>query len=140
VDIENRVRREHSTTASSFGVRRGDFTDSAGNFHFGSVFRVSAGETLSRIARRCGLTTAQITTNIFRENGDPVTAATMNSIRAGERLLIEGVFWHEVISGETMSAIATIWGIPLASLIRANPQIADPNRIRPGQMLLIPAT
>lgn len=140
VDVENRVRREHSTTTNSFGIRRGEFVDSTGRGHDGSVYRVSAGETLSGIARRTGLSAAQITTDIFRENGDPVTAATQNRVRVNERLMIVGIFWHEVIRGETMTAIATMWGVPLASLIRANPQVPDPNHIRPGQMLLIPAS
>ncbi|HEU4561281.1 MAG TPA: DUF4157 domain-containing protein [Longimicrobium sp.] len=140
VDIENRIRREHSTLADNFGIRRGDFRDAAGVTHDGSRYTVRAGETLSGIARRCGLTNAQILTHVFRENGAAITAATINRVNAGERLLIEGIFWHEVISGETMTSIAQIWNVPLASLIRANPQIADPNLIRPGNRLLVPAT
>jgi len=139
VDVENLIRREHSTVANSFGIRKGNFT-AGGAFHFGSIYQVQAGETLVSIARRCGLTQAEMLTRIFRENGDPITVATQNKIRANERLLIDGVFWHEVIAGEAMSSIATMWNIPLASLTRANPQIADPRVIRRGQRLLVPAS
>lgn len=139
VDIENRIRREHSTVAQSFGIRKGSFRDHGGAFHFGSMYQASAGETLSAIAARCGLTAAEITTRIFRENGDAVTAATQNTLGTGERLLIDGIFWHDVIAGETMTSIATTWAVPPQSLIRANPQIADPNHILPGQRLLVPA-
>ncbi|HEX6288339.1 MAG TPA: DUF4157 domain-containing protein [Herpetosiphonaceae bacterium] len=140
VDIENRVRREHSTIADNLGIRRGSFRDAAGNFHDGSVYRVSSGETLSGIARRCGIPIADMLNRIFRANGDAITAATQNRLAVNERLLIEGIFWHEVITGETMTSIAQMWVIPLASLIRANPQISDPNLILPGQRLLIPAS
>ena len=139
VDIENRIRHEHSTIGDSWGIRRGSFRDATGARHDGSVYRVSSGETLSGIAIRCRLTRAEMLTRIFRWNGDAITTATQNSIRANERLLIDGIFWHEVIGRETMTGIAAMWVVPLASLIRANPQISDPNLIRPGQRLLIPA-
>ncbi|MBV9790677.1 MAG: DUF4157 domain-containing protein [Chloroflexi bacterium] len=140
VDIENRVRREHSTLADNFGIRRGNFRDATGTNHAGSEYRVSSGETLSGIARRVGIPQADRLTRIFRGNGGAITAATEGTLAVNERLLIDGIFWHEVISGETMTGIATMWSIPLASLQRANPAITDPNKIRPGQRLLIPAS
>jgi len=139
VDIENRIRREHSTVTQSLGIRKGSFRDRGGAFHFGSMYQAIARETLSAIAARCGLTAAEITTRIFRENGDAVTAATQNTLGIGERLLIDGIFWHDVIAGETMTSIAATWAVPLQSLTRANPQIADPNHILLGQRLLVPA-
>lgn len=141
VDIENRIRREHSTLADNLGVRKGTFVDAAGARHEGSVFRVSAGDTLSGIARRAGISRAGMLTHMFRENGAAITAATQNILAANERILIENVFWHEVITGETLTSIATMWDIPLASLKRANPNITGPRFIiRPGQRLLIPAS
>jgi LysM repeat protein len=143
VDVENRIRREHSTVASSLGIRGGGFQarDAAGTFasHDGAVYRVASGETLSGIAIRCGISVVDMREHIWRFNGDQITAATQNTLAAGEDLLIEGINWHEVITGETMSSIATIWGITLASLKRANPQIAAPAfMIHPGDRLLIP--
>jgi hypothetical protein len=78
--------------------------------------------------------------HIFRENGAAITVATQNTLAANERILIENVFWHEVITGETLTSIATMWNIPLASLKRANPNVTGPTfLIRPGERLLIPA-
>lgn len=137
-DIENRVRREHSTVASSFGIRRGTFNDATGTFHFGAEYRVSSGETLSRIARRCGIAQADRRTHIFRAGGVAITVATERTLAVGERLLVDGIDWHEVIRNESMTSVATLWRIPLASLIRANPQVADPDHIVVGQRLLVP--
>jgi LysM domain len=144
VDIENRIRREHSTVADSLGIRGGTFSalDAAGNFvhHSGSVYRVSAGETVTGIAWRCGLSVVDMLDHMWRSNGDRITLATRNTLAVGERLLVEGIDWHEVIKGETMTSIAAMWAIPLASLQRANPDIKGPAYwIRPGYRLLIPA-
>ena len=45
---------------------------------------------------------------------------------------------YVVRSGDTMWAIARRFCLPLDALIAANPQIADPNLIYPGQVLHIP--
>jgi len=46
---------------------------------------------------------------------------------------------YVVQSGDTMYLIAQKFGVPLQALIAANPQIADPNLIYPGQTLMVPA-
>ncbi len=138
VDVENRVRREHSTTGASFGVRRGGFTDAAGAFHFGGEYVVGAGESLSRIATRCGIGQAQRRSLIFRAGGVAITEASEGTLAIGERLLVDGIDWHEVIRQETMTSVATLWDVPLASLIRANTQVSDPAMLRVGIFLLVP--
>ena len=45
---------------------------------------------------------------------------------------------YSVQHGDSLSAIAKRFGVSLAALERANPQIGDPNRIRPGQIVHIP--
>lgn len=47
---------------------------------------------------------------------------------------------YTIRSGDTMFAIARRANIPLQSLIDANPQIVDPNVIRPGQIICIPSS
>lgn len=141
VDVENQMRREHSTAANNLGIRRGVFRDSGGGGHAGSFYQAVAGETMPSIATRCGLSAAQILTNFFRANGDPVTATTQGTLGSTERLLIQGIFWHEVMTGETAATIAATWGIPEASLRRANPALATAgSQPTARQRLLIPAT
>ena len=45
---------------------------------------------------------------------------------------------HVVKPGETLSGIAAERGVSLDALVRANPQIVNPNLIRPGQAIAIP--
>jgi LysM repeat protein len=45
---------------------------------------------------------------------------------------------HLVKPGETLSGIAAERGVSVDALIRANPQIVNPNLIRPGQTLTLP--
>jgi len=144
VDIENRIRREHSTLASSLGIRRGNFNalDAMGNFvnHLGAVFVARSGHTIAAIAVRCGIPVANMLDYIWRSDGKRITAATRDQLLAGEELLIEGIDWHEVIKGEDMSSLAKMWGVPLASLRRANPQIPPPFVLHSGDRLLIPSS
>lgn len=46
---------------------------------------------------------------------------------------------HTVQRGDTLSHIARDHGVPLSDLIAANPQIADPDKIYPGDQVTIPA-
>jgi spore coat assembly protein SafA len=43
-----------------------------------------------------------------------------------------------VQAGDTLSGIAQKFGVTLALLEKANPQITDPNLIFPGQPIVIP--
>ncbi|MFH1810595.1 MAG: LysM peptidoglycan-binding domain-containing protein [Pseudomonadota bacterium] len=45
---------------------------------------------------------------------------------------------YTVRSGDSLTAIARRHGLSLQALIQANPQIRDPNRIMPGQLVAIP--
>ena len=40
--------------------------------------------------------------------------------------------------GDTLWGIAKEYGVELAALIRANPQIKNPNLIHPGEVVRIP--
>jgi spore coat assembly protein SafA len=45
---------------------------------------------------------------------------------------------YVVQAGDTLSEIAQRFGVSLDALIAANPQITDPDRIFPGQVIVIP--
>jgi N-acetylmuramoyl-L-alanine amidase len=61
----------------------------------------------------------------------PSSTATTTSTPQGQS--------HVVKSGETLSGIARSHDVSLGSLVKANPQVTDPDLIRPGQRLNIPA-
>lgn len=101
---------------------------------------VRPGDTLSAIAARTGVAASVIA----RANGivDP------NRVYAGARLRLTpappgprvgqaGGGLHVVRRGETLSAIARRYGTSVAALARTN-RIADPNRVRAGQRLVVP--
>jgi hypothetical protein len=45
---------------------------------------------------------------------------------------------HRILRGETLIGVARDRGVTLAAILKANPQIADPNRIRTGDLVTIP--
>ncbi|MAP45535.1 MAG: hypothetical protein CMN62_09805 [Sphingobium sp.] len=99
----------------------------------GGIHQVRAGETLSQIAQRYGT--------------DVGTLAALNDIRnpdlihVGDQLTLPAgaAQGYEVAFGDTLGKIAARHGVGLDALLSANPQIADPNRIFPGDQLSIPA-
>jgi uncharacterized protein (TIGR02594 family) len=47
---------------------------------------------------------------------------------------------YMIRSGDTLGKVAAHLGITLAKLLGANPQIVNPDRVRPGDMITVPAT
>jgi spore germination protein len=57
----------------------------------------------------------------------------------GQAIVIPGdLFNYTVQRGQTMYSIARNFGLPLNTLIKANPGISDPSRVQPGQTIIIP--
>ena len=108
----------------------------------GGSYTVRSGDTLSGIAARQGVSlSALLAAN--PQIADP------NRIFPGQVIHLPGSAGgsaapsaaggnYTVRSGDTLSGIAARHGVSLAALERANPQIGDPNRIRPGQIVHIP--
>ena len=95
------------------------------------IYVVKNGDTLWQIARRYGLSVDRLSETNQLQNP--------SLLSVGQALLIpreDAVY--TVRQGDTLWQIARRHGVPLACLIAANPQIADPNRIVPGQVLRIP--
>ncbi len=98
-------------------------------------YTVQAGDTLYRIAAKYGVTVSAIvaTNNI----ADP------NLIYPGQELVIPAsapatsTLRYTVQAGDTLYRIATNYGVSVSAIVAAN-NIADPNLIRPGQVLIIP--
>lgn len=53
---------------------------------------------------------------------------------------VEFTEFYRVRSGDTLKRIARVHGIGLGELVAANPQIADPNVIRVGELVRVPST
>jgi tyrosinase len=94
---------------------------------------VQQGDTLTAIATRFGVSLAALIaanphiTNPNRIFRGQIIAIPGQSPAAGPAYVVQ--------HGDTLNAIATRFGISLAALIAANPQITNPNRIFPGQII-----
>jgi LysM repeat protein len=100
---------------------------------------VSRGETLAGIARRHGTTVSALAA--ANQISDP------NRIYAGQRLTIGGSAGapaattggtHTVVRGDTLGTIARRAGTTVSALVQLN-RLANPNLIRVGQVLRLPA-
>ncbi|MCW5569332.1 MAG: LysM peptidoglycan-binding domain-containing protein, partial [Dokdonella sp.] len=100
-------------------------------------YTVHRGDTLSGIAQRHGVSLS----SLIAANPQ---ITNPNLIHPGQQIHLPGsassapASTHTVQRGDTLSGIAQQHGVSLSSLIAANPQIANPNLIHPGQEVRIP--
>ena len=124
-----------------------DQTSSGGSTAGGTVaadgvveYVVQPGETLGTIAEKFGISSAELA----RANN----IANPNLLREGQVLRIPGIDpleaarlrgqTHVVQSGESMSQIALDYGVTVDAILAAN-ELSNPNDLRVGQELVIPA-
>lgn len=97
------------------------------------IYTVRSGDTLYNIARTYGTTVNEL----VNLNG----LTRPNDLVIGQNLFIPSnseSSTHTVVSGDTMYKIAMQYNVSLNDLIRANPQITNPNIIQIGQVINIP--
>ncbi len=95
------------------------------------LYIVKSGDTVHQIARR------------YSTSADAIIFANQlqnpNVLSVGQALVIPNSEpRHAVNRGDTLYSIARRYDVNLSRLIAANPQIANPNRIYPGQTVAIP--
>lgn len=110
------------------------------------TYTVQSGDSMSGIAKKVGVSLDELV------KANP-QISNPNIIYAGQVLVIPGkdsggstptpppqpqTQKYTVKSNDTLSGIAKIYGVSLDALIKANPQIKNPNVIYPGQVLTIP--
>ncbi len=103
---------------------------------FSLEYTVQRGDTLSEIARDHDVSLSDVIELNELSNAD--------LIRPGQVILIPGVDGsleqvHVVAQGESLSKIASIYGASASAIADAN-GMPNPDLIRPGQEILIPAT
>jgi LysM repeat protein len=116
-----------------------------------SSYTVKSGDTMSGIASKYHVSLAAL------EKANP-QVKNPNQIYVGEKLTIPGGSsssgssgatgnagtssspkTYTVVSGDTMSGIASRHGVSLAALEAANPQVSNPNQIYVGERLNLPS-
>ncbi|MGE5557557.1 MAG: LysM peptidoglycan-binding domain-containing protein [Bacillota bacterium] len=107
----------------------------------GSLYSIKPGDTFIGLARRFGYTLDAILA--ANPGVDP------NRLQIGQQICLPpspgggpfpcfGGSIYIVQPGDTLFAIARKFGLSLAALLQANPEIADPDRIVAGQAVCIP--
>ncbi len=95
------------------------------------IYVVRSGDTLWNIARRYGVSAEELAEVNQLQN--PAL------LSVGQALLIPREdAQYTVRQGDTLWAIARRYGLSLSCLLGANPQITNPDHIRPGQILRLP--
>lgn len=105
----------------------------------GGSYRVKSGDTFEDIALASGLSKEEL------RAANP-HVSNISRIMIGQVLTIPikvpeksiGLVQHRVGSGETFGGIADLYGLRIAELKKANPQIYNVARIRIGQTIYIP--
>ena len=95
------------------------------------IYVVRSGDTIYQIARR------------YSTSMDSIISANQlqnpNVLSVGQALIIPTSETRRTVGrGDTLYSIARRHGVSLQRLIAANPQIANPNRVYPGQTVVIP--
>lgn len=62
---------------------------------------------------------------------------TESGMENGEKQTGEGAAYHTVAAGDTLWGIANTYGVSLTAVIGWNPQIKNPNLIRPGEKVRV---
>jgi LysM repeat protein len=105
-------------------------------------YRIRAGDTLSGVAEKFGITVSALTeANAQIANPDlvfpnelvfiPGPAAPADDLAS----IMAAVVTYVVQPGDTMTSIAAAHNMTLAGLEAANPQVHNPNKIQAGQLL-----
>ncbi len=121
----------------------------------GRTYQIRPGDTLGKIARAHGLTVAELkaynrlTSDMIRAGAalaipasaavQPAeeTVATTTETTRPAAAAPAGAFKHTVAPGESMTVIASRYGVKIGDIAFAN-KVRDPSLIRPGQELIIP--
>jgi LysM repeat protein len=99
------------------------------------IYVVEAGDSLSGIATEYGVSMDELLT-ANPQIKDP------NLIRTGMELVIPTAVagQYVILPGDSLSQIAQNFHVSLQDLLRANPQIQNPDQIYVGEVLTIPVT
>lgn len=104
-----------------------------------STYKVVAGDTLSGIAVRHGISLADLErANPQIRNPDVIHIGQVLHLPHGAKELPKATT-YKVRKGDSLSEIAVAHGVTLTALERANPAVRNPNMILVGQVLHIPA-
>ena len=105
------------------------------------IYTVKKGDTLSGIAAKHGVTVEELLQyNPGITNPDVIDVGMKIKIPKAKAPAPGGdwLHQHKVVQGDTLWKLSKAWGVPLADLIKANPQLKNPNVLMTGETVYIP--
>jgi len=103
------------------------------------AYTVQPGDTMFTIAQRFGVSLdALIAANPQIPDPSEIRPGQIVCVPQASVTCPPNTFAYTVQPGDTMFSIAQRFGVSLDALIAANPQIPNPNQIRPGQIVCVP--
>lgn len=93
---------------------------------------VQPGDSVYAIAERYGVSMQKIIDENRLQNPERLVV--------GQTIVITGdLVTHTVTAGQSLYSIARSYGVTVSSLLRLNPDIANPNQIQVGEVIVVPA-
>ncbi|WP_190287532.1 LysM peptidoglycan-binding domain-containing protein [Paenibacillus darwinianus] len=107
------------------------------------IHMVKKGDTMYAIAKKYGVGVEQLLQlNPDIANPDVIDVGTKVKVPSGggkpKPSAGDWMHQHLVKQGDTLWNLSKAWGIPLADMIQANPQLKNPNVLMTGEMVNIP--
>ena len=105
------------------------------------IYTVKKGDTLSGIAAKHGVTVQDLLQhNPGIQNPDVIDVGMKIKIPSAKASPPAGgwLHQHKVVQGDTLWKLSKAWGVSLADLIKANPQLKNPNALMTGEIVYIP--
>ncbi len=165
IDVENKIRREHSTSKDNYGIRLGAFDDLDDNVHYGALVKIRKNMKISEIenmlnipsgyyrpsnkdmrfvmkckGKKTTLKNLEIHKRIFSYDKTWMNLFISKTCRNVEfpkdsMFYMEGIFWHHTIKGETKARIAKMWSMNTKMLDNANAGFNNFNTFKNNQQL-----
>jgi morphogenetic protein associated with SpoVID len=102
---------------------------------------VKQGDTLYLIAQKYNVSLEDIVkANPEISNPDAIDVGMKVKIPSQPKTALEVIHHHIVQQGDSLWKLSKAWGIQLADMIKANPQLKNPNALLTGEVVNIPKT
>jgi morphogenetic protein associated with SpoVID len=103
------------------------------------IHMVKQGDTLFLLAKKYNVSLEDlIKANPEISNPDEITVGMKVKIPTHSKSALEVVHHHVVQQGDSLWKLSKAWGVQLADLIKANPQVKNPNALLTGEVINIP--
>jgi len=103
------------------------------------IHMVKQGDTLYLIAKKYNVPLEElIKANPEISNPDELAIGTKVKIHSQPKSAFEVMHQHVVQQGDSLWKLSKAWGIHLADMIKANPQLKNPNALLTGEVVNIP--